>query len=467
MKKLLQAAGPKLKDAAKLLARQTLGRLPRPASRFTGRLAIHGGTPVRDLRLRPWHKHYNNTFAAWTGGVRGALRDVFLRGVEGLPQPLAKQFGQQWAEYCGTHYALLLPHGTDALRIALAAVLDHDGLSYGGEVIVPNLSFIASANAALDRRFGLVFVDVDPETLLLDPNRVEEAIAPGKTRAIMPVHLFGQPANMTALREVVQRHGLKIIEDAAQAHGSVWETGPVGSLGDAAAFSFQSFKNLNCGEGGALTTNDEQVFDRAYALHNVGRARVDGERWDHHTLGWNCRPTEYQAALLLERFRVFEQQQERRRGNFFKLRELLAGVACVRPQSIHPAVRRHGVHMFVVRYKQEHCGGLGVDEFLHACGAEGAPLYRGYACTMATQPALQKLMTTRPQYFRLMPTPVADQAVQELVYISQEIFLGTESDMGDIAAAIRKVQSHYESRGAHQVGRVSPQRTATLPTRAR
>ena len=261
---------PSLKRIAKLVAQQTLGRLPPPASRFTGRLAKDGGTPVRDLRLRPWRKSYQNTARAWST-VQSAFRNVFTSGVEGLPQPLAKQFAQQWAEYCGCRFGLLLPHGTDALRIGLAAALDHDGLDYGGEVIVPNLSFIASATAALDRRFGLVLVDVEPDTLLIDPKRVEEAIVPGKTRAIMPVHLFGQPANMTALRDIATRHGLKIIEDAAQAHGAAWESGAAGSLGDAAGFSFQSHKNLNCGEGGALTTNDEQVFERAYSMHNAGR----------------------------------------------------------------------------------------------------------------------------------------------------------------------------------------------------
>src|SRR5207253_6774816 len=127
--------------------------------------------------------------------------------------------------------------------------------------------------------------------LLIDPRRVEEAIVPGKTRAIMAVHLFGQPANMTALRDIAARHNLKIIEDAAQAHGAAWETGPVGSLGDAAGFSFQSSKNLSCGEGGMLTTNDQTVFERAYSMHNAGRALAGGGRWDHVTLGWNCRPT--------------------------------------------------------------------------------------------------------------------------------------------------------------------------------
>lgn len=431
------------KKAAKIIAQQTIGRLPPPPSRLTGPLANDGGKRVRDVRLRPWADYHGGSFIHWLFRVRPAFRRIFVSGVEGVPQPLAKQFAQQWAEYCGCRFGLLLPHGTDALRIALAAALDHDGLDYGGEIIVPNLSFIATATAALDRRFGLAFVDVEADTMLLDPRRAEEAIIPGKTRAIMPVHLFGQPANMTAIRDIARRHNLKLIEDAAQAHGSAWETGPSGSLGDAAGFSFQSHKNLTCGEGGALTTNDEELFERAYSFHNVGRSRERNERWEHVTLGWNCRITEYQAALLMERLRRFEQQQETRRRNYFALQEMLGEITCVEPLAIHPGVRKHGVHMFVMRYKREGCGGLPVEDFLNVCGAEGAPVYRGYERTITGQLAIKRLMDKRPSYFRVMPTPVADEAIQELIYIPQNVFLGTERDMSDIAAAIRKVQQHY------------------------
>src|SRR5262249_47591298 len=287
---LLATAKPLLRP----VAQATLGHLPRSASRLTGALAKEGGIPVRDTRLRPWASEKDGRFFRWYGGVGRRLRRVFLGGIEGLPQPLAQEFAQQWATFCGCRFGLLLPHGSDALRFALAALLDHDGFDYGGEVIVPNFSFIASATAALDRRFGVAFVDVDPSTLLLDPRRVEEAIVPGKTRAILPVHLFGQPVDMSALQSIARRHGVKIIEDAAPAHGAAWESAPVGSLGDAGAFSFQSSKNLACGEGGALVTNDEHIFERAHSMHNAGRARVAGSRWHHVFLGWNCRPTEYQ-----------------------------------------------------------------------------------------------------------------------------------------------------------------------------
>src|SRR5262249_11960670 len=156
--------------------RGTLGRLPPPASRLTGSLAKEGGKPVRDVRLRPWPSVNDGNLSRWHAEARALFRRIYLGGIEGLPQPMAEDFARRWASYCGCRYGLLLMHGTDALRIGLAAALDHDGLDYGGEIIVPNFSFIASATAPLDRRFGVVLVDVDPKTLLLDPQRVEEAI---------------------------------------------------------------------------------------------------------------------------------------------------------------------------------------------------------------------------------------------------------------------------------------------------
>ena len=435
-----------LKTVTRAVARQTIGRLPPRQSRLADKLAKDGGRPVRDVRFRPWPGYHSGSLLSWFTIVGPTFRKIFLSGVEGLPQPRATEFARIWAARCDCRYGLLLPHGTDALRLALAAVFDHDGLDYGGEVIVPNFSFIASANAPLDRRFGIALVDVEPDTLLLDPKRVEEAIVPGKTRAIMPVHLFGQPADMTALRDIARRHNLKIVEDAAQAHGAVWESGPVGSLGDAAGFSFQSHKNISCGEGGILTTNDELVFERAYALHNVGRARIGGGRWEHLTLGWNCRPTEYQAALLMHRLDLFERQQGQRRQNFERLRCLLEDIPCLEPLAVRAGVRRHGMYMFPMRYRLERCGELPFDEFLHAVRAEGAPIYCAYATTLSAQPALRDLTEKRPQYVRVLPTPVADKAAGETAYFAHNVFLGPQRDMDDIAAAVRKVASYFNGR---------------------
>lgn len=435
-----------LKNTVLGAGRTVMRHVPRSRARLDAPLAIEGGTPVRDIRWRPWAPDDTDRRGQWRRSVGPALREVFLSGVEGLPQTRQREFAERWAAYCGTRHALLLPHGTDALRFALAAAFDHDGLEYGGEVIVPNLSFIASATAAWDRRFGVALVDVDRATLNLDPRRVEAAIVPGTTRAIMPVHQFGQPADMTALADIARRHGLKIIEDAAQAHGAAWQGVRVGSIGDAAAFSFQSAKNLTAGEGGILTTNDTAVFERAHSMHNAGRAYGVGARWEHASLGWNCRGTEYQAALLLHRLDRFPVQQATRKRNFNRLRELLSTVKAFEPISIDARVTEHGMYMFVMRYRPDACGGAPLDACLDALRAEGAPVQRCYVSTIAEQPAVRTLREKRPEYVRVLPSPAADEAVTSIVYIANSIFLGTPDDMDDIRDAIAKVERAFSRR---------------------
>jgi dTDP-4-amino-4,6-dideoxygalactose transaminase/predicted dehydrogenase len=453
---------------------KVLPTLPGKPGRLTGKLAKDGGVPVRDTRFRPWPVYPSSSLAEWTLKLGPTMTKIFLSGVEGLPQPLANKFARQWAEFCGAKYALLLPHGTDALRVAVAATLAHDGLEYGGEVIVPNLSFIASASTVLDRRCGVALVDVDPGTYTLDPQRVEEAIIPGKTRAIMAVHLFGQPADMTALRDIAKRHALVLLEDAAQAHGAIHELGRAGAIGDAGAFSFQSQKNLSSGEGGAFTTNDPEIFERAYSFHNVGRTRVGGQRWGHESLGFNFRASEYVAAVLLHRLRTLEGEQQTRATRAHTLRNELAGNSCVEPLALGPGVQRHGVHMFVMRYQQELCGGLSIEDFVRAMQAEGIPISRGYAATMAQQPALQRIGEKYPEYLRVLPTPVSDQAVKDMLFLPHYLFLGSDEDMKEIAAALQKVQASYApdilkraiSVATQQVVSApieAPEQTATMP----
>lgn len=442
LKSTLSKLPPPAKDLARTIARQTIGRLPPSPARLTGKLAQHGGQVVRDIRFRPWANIHNQNHRLWRTEVARSMKQLFISGTEGLPQNLAREFSSRWADLCGVPHALLLPHGTDALRLALAATLDHDGLEYGGEIILPNFSFIATATAALDRRFGVALVDIDPDSLNLDPAKVEAAIIPGRTRAIMPVHLFGQPADMHALREIAQRHGLKIIEDAAQAHGTIHDLGRAGAMGDCGAFSFQSFKNLPAGEGGALTTHDAGIYDRAWQMHNAGRSSTGPKRWRHETLGWNCRASEYIAAVLLARLSNLEKQQARRYENYLLLRELLKEIPCIESLGNTPGTVRHGLHMMPLRYHPELCNGISLEDFLSALSAEGFPGYRPYTCTLSAQPAIQKLLAKHPDYIRVLPTPASDRATQDLIVLDHNILLGTEADMQEIALIFKKVFDH-------------------------
>ena len=197
------------------------------------------------------------------------------------------------------------------------------------------------------------------------------------------------------------------------------------------------------GEGGAFTTNNPEIFERAYSFHNVGRARLGGQRWGHDSLGFNMRGSEYVAAVLLHRLRKLESQQKTRATNFGLLRQYLGDVGCVSPLALGPGVIRHGVHMFVLRYDPDACGGLSIEDLLRALQAEGIPVSRGYTATMAQQPALQRIADKHPDFFRQLPTPVSDAATKNMMFLPHNLFLGNEADMRELAGAFRKVERNY------------------------
>ena len=184
---------------------------------MSNQLAISGGTPVRNIESDPWSSWPLNTPDAWESKIEPLLKEVYLSGNEGSGGTMIERFGEAYAQYTGTNYALFMPHGTDSISAALAGALDLDGFSDGGEVIVPNYTFVATASAVLERRCTVVFVDISLETFTIDPEAVEAAIGP-ETRAILPVHLGGHPADMGALQEIAQRHQLANLLRTAHRH---------------------------------------------------------------------------------------------------------------------------------------------------------------------------------------------------------------------------------------------------------
>jgi dTDP-4-amino-4,6-dideoxygalactose transaminase len=403
------------------------------------KLAILGGTPVRNMQIKPWSPWPLTSIKEWESEIEPRFREVYLSGAEGLGGKKSEELDERYAKYSGTNYAVFMPHGTDAISAALAGVLDLDGFGDGGEVIIPNYTFVATASAALDRKCTVAFVDIDPDNFTLAPAAVEATIRPGRTRAILPVHLGGHPANMDALRLIAEKHGLAMIEDCAQAHGAEYRGKKVGSLGDAGAFSFQSSKNLTSGEGGMVTTDDKDVRDRVYAFMNVGRA-PGGARWEYPRLGWNYRPSEYLAALLIARLEKLEAQIDVRNANAAYLSKELKQIDGITPPKLSPWVTKHGYHLYCAKYNPEGFGGKPRSEFLNVLRAEGVPCSSGYGSPLSREAGMAHLARKYPHLIRELPCPVTEQVCKESVWLFQNLLLSSREDMDDIVEAIAKIQ---------------------------
>lgn len=400
-------------------------------------LAIDGGTPVRS---RPWPR-----WPIFDETEEQAILEVVRSGkwwsVEGTK---VREFEEAFARFQDAQFAVCVTNGTAALEVALRAA--HIGC--GDEVIVPPYTFIATATAVLSVGATPVFVDVEEESLNIDPTKIEEAITP-RTRAIIPVHIAGCPADMDGVLEIARKHNLLVIEDAAQAHAAEWKGTKVGAIGDMGCFSFQASKNLNAGEGGAVLTNNPHWADQVWSVHNVGRVR--GGRWyEHHVLGSNFRMTEFQAAILLAQLKRLPEQTERRTQNAHRLTEMLSQIPGIRPPRPDPRVTRHAYHLYIFRYDKNHFGGRPREDFLKALNAEGIPCSAGYVPlykerVFLNRPISKDLcqLSTLKDYSKVQ-CPVCERACyEEAVWLYQNMLLGDERDIEDIATAVAKVQRAF------------------------
>jgi dTDP-4-amino-4,6-dideoxygalactose transaminase len=276
------------------------------------------------------------------------------------------------AAACGVRHAVGVASGTDALRVALAAL----GVGPGDEVITPAFSFIASSSTILMAGAAPVFVDVEPDTLALDPRAVDRAIT-RRTRAIMPVHLYGHPAALDALAGLARAHGVALLEDAAQSIGAAWQGRPVGGWGDAACLSFYPTKNLGaCGDAGMIATDRDEIADRARRLRHHG----DGGRYRHLELGWCSRLDELQAAILRVKLERLPGWIEARRRVAHRYREGLAGLPLVLPADRADA--HHVYYLFTVRHPRR-------DAFARAMADLGVETAVHYPIAVPDQPMFQ------------------------------------------------------------------------------
>ena len=399
-------------------------------------LAIQGGTPVRTRPFPSWPQS--------DGRDLDILGDVLNTSQWGgtIHGPRVTEMCEAWADYSDARFAVGMSSCTAGLEMALRAF----DIGAGDEVIVPAYTFIATSLAPLATGADIVFVDIDAKTLCMTAEALEAAISP-RTKAVIPVHFAGHAADVDGLHGVAENHGLKVIWDAAHAHTTEWRGKKIGGLGEVAVYSFNHAKNLTCGEGGMVTTDDEELADLLkFSLSTFGRKK--GRPWyEHHRLGFSHPLTEFQGAVLLGQFERLEEQSILREENARNLSRGLSEIQGVDPPHVDEDTTRHGWHVFVMTYNSEAFSGLSKAKFSEAMIAEGIPC-GGYAYPLYGNPMFDGetgRVEGAPGSVRVMPCPVSDWACDEGIFnIAQSTLLDEPDGMNEIVEAIAKVQEHAE-----------------------
>jgi dTDP-4-amino-4,6-dideoxygalactose transaminase len=413
-------------------------------NKASDKLALKGGSPVRTTAWMDW--------PVWDPSAEDPMLSVLRSGkwyrAWGTQ---VDTFEKQYAELIGSKRALATASGTTALETALHVM----GVDAGDEVIVSPYTFIATYNVVFNQKALPVFADTDQETFTINPDKIEERINE-RTKAILPVHILGLPADMNSINAIAKKHDLVVIEDACQAWLAEYEGKKCGTLGDLGCFSFQNSKHLPSGEGGAVTGNDDAIMDLCFSYHNCGRAY--GKTKDEYTgypfRGGNKRMTEMQAVILMSQMKRIQADADKRLENALYLDSKLKEIPGIIPYKLSDGATRSAYHLYPFRYKKESFDNLPRKKFLQALSAEGIPCSGGYGPQYndgLMEEALnskgykrlfseQRLNTYREELKNL---PDNDQLTQEAVWFSQSMLLGEKKDMDDIIDAVQKI---YENR---------------------
>ena len=406
-------------------------------------LAISGGDPVAPDGVQ-------STWPVFDDGEQRGLIEVLESGkwcsagfyFEGEDPSAVETFERRFAEYVGTEYATAVPNGTQALELAFQAI----DIEPGEEVIVPAVTFVASASAVVRANGVPVFVDVDPETYQLDPEAVEAAITP-RTKAIEPVHYGGYPADMNRICTIANEHDLSVIEDAAEAHGTEWRGEKVGSIGDVGCFSLQLGKPLTCGEGGVLTYDDADLARRIHSYANLGRT-PDGGTYEHDVPAGNYRLSEFLGALLLEQLPRLEAQTARRRENGRSLARRLAPVDGISTLAEDPRITDRGYYFFFLQYDASRWNGVHRDDFLEALRAEGVQCSTAHNDPLYTHRAFadidERLLHGNPIDYSAVRCPEAERIyASEVIALSKDV-LFERSNVDSVVEAVEKLRANVD-----------------------
>lgn len=407
-----------------------------------GKLALKGG-PREAERLRelvpPWPIYDEEDEKAVVEVVRSRRWCRLYLGSK------AEMFERMFAEYHQAKYGIAVANGTVALELALKTV----GVGIGDKVIVPAVTFIATASAVSEVGAIPVFADVDPETATISAESIRENID-GKTKAVIGVHYAGYPINFDEILPIVKKYDLALIEDAAHAHGSEWRGRKVGAIGDMGGFSLQESKTLTAGEGGIVLTNDDKLAERARLIHNIGRV-LGKPGYMHFILSSNYRLSEIQAGLLISQMRRLREHVELKHETGEYLASKLRKVGGVEPLKRDDRVTKRGYYFFVIRYDPEEFHGLPKEEFIRALNAEGVPAGAGYGMPLYRQPAFKRenLRGVFPEGWSIpdyesLNLPGAEEYCRREVTLPHQVLLGGKAAADLIVAAIEKIKKNVE-----------------------
>lgn len=410
-------------------------------------LAVTGGSPVSRLPWPAWPAYDDATIEAVSAAVRSG-RWTVTGGWTGQ-EPYERLFAARFADFVGVPYCVSTDHGASALILALEAL----NVGPGDEVVVPVLTWVATATAVLAVNAVPVFADVDETTGCLSAATVEPVLTE-RTRAVIPVHLHCRMADMDELGRLARRHEFALVEDCAQAHGARWSGRVAGSLGDVGAFSMQQGKVLTCGEGGAVTTRSASTYDRLQQLRADSRRYRDSPPELGHPLltdvggvmGSNMLLGELAAALLLDQLDRLEPQLERRAANAELLDERLALVEGLEPLRRDARLERPSVFEYAVRRTAGSFGGSSTDEVCRAVGAE-----LGLRVMRTDQPLHQSVLYCPETKARFTPVagrarppegsrfPSAEALYDDLVLLPHRALLADSARMDEVVTAFVKV----------------------------
>jgi len=399
-------------------------------------LALFGGAPVRTKPFMGWPYSDEKEVEAVSEVIRSGKWYRYDGGK-------VIEFEKAFAEAQGVSYAIAVTNGTTALEVPLAIL----GVGPGDEVVVPSYTFIATASAVLMHGAAPVFADVQPDTYNMDPAAFEAAVTE-RTKAVVPVHFAGMPADMDEITAIAKKHNIRVLEDAAHAHGGAYKGRMMGSLGDAAGFSFQASKNITAGEGGAITTGDAELAERMFSRHTFGR--MPGRPWyEHHVVGTNARMTEMQAAILLVQLGRMKKHAEERLTNAAILDKAIGAyteeLMAMRP--LNAGTARRAYHLYMFKYLGGgRLDGVSREDFAKALRAEGVPASTGYDMPLYRQAMFENAPRGVKQTSDYNKTyqPNVEKAVKESLWFGQSVLVGDDSQVNDIAAAIDKVVSNAD-----------------------